>query len=94
MYFRKFTILILIAFLLVSVVPLTAQDTIECEEGFRLIENDFIVESVCVPDAPERIVALGFDTTALLFLLDIAPVAYDSWWVDLVLSSNPELEST
>lgn len=38
MKYRNLNILTLLALLLVSIVPLAAQDTAECEDGFRLFD--------------------------------------------------------
>ncbi|MEL6524141.1 MAG: ABC transporter substrate-binding protein [Chloroflexota bacterium] len=58
MNFRQLSILMLLAILLVSVVPLTAQDdTTECEDGFRLFDHEMLAtDPVCIPETPERVV--------------------------------------
>ncbi|MEM9953676.1 MAG: ABC transporter substrate-binding protein [Chloroflexota bacterium] len=69
MKYRNFSVLILLTLLLMSVVPLSAQDdVIECEEGFRLFDHELLAtEPVCIPEDPERIVTVWtFNLTALL----------------------------
>jgi iron complex transport system substrate-binding protein len=69
MKYRTFTILMLLALLLVSAVPLAAQDDVtECEAGFRLFDNEYLAtDPLCIPENPERIVAAWpFNITALL----------------------------
>lgn len=74
---RIFAILTLLALLLVSVVPLTAQDATECEDGFRPYEH--ALGETCIPTNPERIVAVGADATEALIALDILPVGFATW---------------
>ncbi|MEL6524138.1 MAG: ABC transporter substrate-binding protein [Chloroflexota bacterium] len=58
MTYRRISILVLLAFLLVSVFPLAAQET-ECEEGFRLFDHEQLsTDPVCIPENPQRIVTL------------------------------------
>ncbi len=71
MTFRTFSILMLLALLLVSVAPVAAQDdTIACEEGFTLYTNPLLWEEttdgVCIPENPERVVIANHPT----YLLD------------------------
>ncbi len=68
MKYRTFSILTLLALLVVSVVPLAAQDTTECEAGFRLFDHEYLAtDPVCIPENSERIVAAWpFNITALL----------------------------
>jgi len=76
MKFRNLTILMLLALLLVSVVPLAAQDNTECEEGFRLFDHELLAtDPVCVPEAPERIAAMDRFTYETLLALGIEPIA-------------------
>jgi len=56
MKYRMRLISMLLA-LLVGVMPLAAQDTAACEDGFRPFV-DVTGEPVCVPEVPERIVAI------------------------------------
>ncbi|MEL6407937.1 MAG: ABC transporter substrate-binding protein [Chloroflexota bacterium] len=60
MTYRKLTVVVVLIFLLVSVVPLSAQDdTTECEEGFRLFDNEFLIgDPLCIPENPERVVVV------------------------------------
>lgn len=68
-------ILPLLALLLVSVVPLAAQD-IECEDGFRLFDHELLAtDPVCVPEAPERIAAMDRFTYETLLAVGIEPMA-------------------
>ncbi|MEO1290444.1 MAG: hypothetical protein AAFV93_22080, partial [Chloroflexota bacterium] len=74
MHVRKFTIFALLALLLVSIVPLTAQDT-ECEDGFRFFDNELLAhDPLCIPENPERIVALNSRDFDLLLATGSEPV--------------------
>ncbi|MEM9955422.1 MAG: ABC transporter substrate-binding protein [Chloroflexota bacterium] len=55
MKYRKLAIFIILASLLVSIAPLTAQET-ECEDGFRLFEH--FAGETCIPENPQRVVTL------------------------------------
>jgi len=56
MKYRAFSILTLLVLLLVSVVPLAAQDATECEAGFRLFDHEMLAtDPVCIPENPERV---------------------------------------
>jgi iron complex transport system substrate-binding protein len=72
MKFRTFSVLTLLVLLLVSVIPLTAQDTTECEDDFRLIAH-FMGES-CVPEHPERVIVLDTGELDGALSLGIKPV--------------------
>lgn len=52
---RLTLVLSIMAFTLPLVI---AQDTTECEDGFRLFEDENIVGSLCVPETAERIITL------------------------------------
>ncbi len=65
------TILILLA-LLLSIVPLSAQQTTECEDGFRLIAHD--LGKTCVPENVQRVVTLENSMTEAVVTLGVQPV--------------------
>ncbi len=70
MKYRTFSILTLLALLLVSVVPLAAQDT-ECEDGFRLFDESFVTNGpLCIPETPERVIAGTAQTAAVFAIID------------------------
>ncbi|MEO1165534.1 MAG: iron-siderophore ABC transporter substrate-binding protein [Chloroflexota bacterium] len=70
MMYRKFTVLMLLVLLLVSVVPLYAQA--ECEENFRQMAH-FMGET-CVPDTPQRVVVLDTGELDGVLSLGITPI--------------------
>jgi len=75
MKFRTFSTLTLLALLLVSIVPLAAQDTAECEDGFRLVDHELLAtDPVCIPENPERVVALSGQELDLLLATGSQPV--------------------
>lgn len=56
MKFRLFTFVSLVVVLLMCIVPIAAQDTTECEEGFRLFDHELLAtEPLCIPVDPQRI---------------------------------------
>lgn len=78
MELRKFTILTLLALVLVGVMPLAAQDaTAEataCEEGFRLIVH--ALGETCVPENPQRVTVIDQGVTLEHFVaLGVQPLS-------------------
>ncbi|MEO1289741.1 MAG: iron-siderophore ABC transporter substrate-binding protein [Chloroflexota bacterium] len=67
----RISTLFLLALLLVSIVPLSAQDS-ECDDGFRLVEH--FMDSTCVPDHPQRVVVLDTGELDGALSLGITPV--------------------
>jgi iron complex transport system substrate-binding protein len=53
----RFVLSVLSLVLVIAVLPTTAQESSECEDGFRLFDHEFLAtEPVCIPENPERIV--------------------------------------
>ncbi|MEO1290920.1 MAG: iron-siderophore ABC transporter substrate-binding protein [Chloroflexota bacterium] len=71
-HYRKFTLLMLLALLLVSVTPLSAQDDTECEDGFRSVEH--FTGTTCIPENPERVVAFDPGVIEMFAAFEFAPV--------------------
>ncbi len=82
MKYRAFSILTLLALLLVSVVPLAAQD--DTAEGFPLTVTDGLGRELTFEEPPERIVTYYNDSFGMLATLGVMPVAQ---------SVNPEMLS-
>ena len=86
MQLRKFPILALLALLLVSVVPLAAQEATECEEGFRYFDHEFLAtDPTCIPENPERVAYLLYPS--YIYPLGIKPVG--SWGLDRDAANYP-----
>ena len=71
MQVRRWTIsALLLVLFVVGAVPTLAQDTVECEAGFRLFTNDLLWEGtadgVCIPETAERVIIANHPT----YLLD------------------------
>ena len=82
MKMRVFSILLL-ALMFTGIVTVGAQDAVECEAGFRAV-TDANGTDVCLPEAPERVIALmESDLDALLAL-----------GVDVVGTTNGRGQST
>lgn len=75
MKLRIVSISILLGLLIMSSIPLTAQETITCEDGFRVVENDLLEAPICVPENPERIVTQQVTAFELMLMLEMQPVA-------------------
>ncbi|MEL6407936.1 MAG: ABC transporter substrate-binding protein [Chloroflexota bacterium] len=74
MTFRRLSVLLLLMLLIVSTVPLVAQDT-ECEEGFRFFDDELLGhDPLCIPESPERIVTLNPQSFDLLTAAGIEPI--------------------
>lgn len=92
MRYRNLTILTLLTLLLVSVAPITAQDAAECEDGFRLFEHEMLAtDPVCVPENPQRVVALDPFAYELLILNDTPPVGAIGYLEPVYRNSFPYL---
>lgn len=77
MKIRTFSVLTLLALLLVSLVPLAAQET----DPFPVtIEHQY--GSTTIPESPQRIVAIGYTEQDFLLALGITPVAVRYWYGD------------
>lgn len=86
------TMLILMLALLASVMPLSAQDTTECEEGFWLFEHERLAtDPVCIPDNPQRIISLDMPATEFLLLNDIPIVGVFGYAADEIAAITPGL---
>lgn len=90
MKFRPFFILTLLALLLASVVPLAAQDTPECEAGFRLIEH--VAGTDCIPEKVERVAVFDTGASELLLALNYPPVVRSAFLESFQLAVLPDLE--
>jgi iron complex transport system substrate-binding protein len=75
MKYRLFSLIVAIIFMLLAVMPLAAQSTTACEASFRLVEHALLDEPICVPENPERIIALDVTAFELMLMLGIEPIA-------------------
>jgi ABC-type Fe3+-hydroxamate transport system substrate-binding protein len=66
-----FPVITLLA-LLVSIVPLAAQETTECEAGFQLIVHE--LDETCVSEDVQRVVTLELSMTEVVVTLGVQPV--------------------
>ena len=60
MKYRNLTILMLLALLLASIIPLTAQDDASCEDGIMIAHD---LGETCVPNNVERVVTIEHSMT-------------------------------
>lgn len=60
---------------LLIALPTVAQESGECEDGFRLLEHELLAtDPLCIPVEPQRIVALDEGTMADLIALGVRPI--------------------
>ncbi|MEO0599466.1 MAG: ABC transporter substrate-binding protein [Chloroflexota bacterium] len=86
----KYGVLLLI--ILSMTLTLVAQDS-TCEAGFVWLENDRLAsDPLCVPQNPERIVALDPFTFELLVALDIPLVAIPQVYVETLTSNFSQFD--
>jgi len=79
---------LLIALLsLIVLLPVSAQDN-PCEDGFRLIEH--ALGETCVPENPQRIVALDPFTFETMIALDLPVVATPAIYIDELTVKFPQ----
>ncbi|QPC81815.1 ABC transporter substrate-binding protein [Phototrophicus methaneseepsis] len=94
---RKFVSVLMLTVISLSLamVPVAAQDTPECEEGFHLFDHEYLkTDPLCIPDDPQRIVVV--DMAALDFVLytDREVVGATQWILDEMAASLPPLYDT
>ena len=71
MRFRTMS-MVLVILSLVCGIPLAAQDAPECELGFWLFDHERLAtNAVCIPENPQRIVALDMPATEFLLLNEV-----------------------
>jgi len=79
MPYRLSTVLALFALLggavLTAAQEATPSPAVTCEADFRVVEHDLLDEPICVPDAPERVIALDVTAFELMLMLEMEPVA-------------------
>lgn len=73
-------LLVFIGLLLIVIIPVAAQETSDCEDGFRLLELESLAtDPVCIPANPQRIIALDEGTMADLIALGIRPIGVQDY---------------
>ncbi|MCC6617237.1 MAG: iron-siderophore ABC transporter substrate-binding protein [Anaerolineae bacterium] len=77
---RRLSFLLLLAPLLVSVAPLAAQETEEADLFPVTIEHQF--GSTIIPEAPQRVVSIGYTEQDFLLALGVTPLAVRYWYGD------------
>lgn len=86
--------------LLLLALPVSAQDaqeteealTVECIAGLRLFEHErSVTGSVCVPDNPQRVIALDMPATEFLLLNEIPIVGVFGYAADEISAITPGL---
>lgn len=76
MTFRTFSILMLLALLLVSIAPLTAQD----EDNLFPVTIEHQYGTTTITEAPQRIVSIGYTEQDVLLALGVTPIAIRYWY--------------
>lgn len=72
--------ILLVLALLMSVLPLAAQDITECKEGFRLFDHEYLAgDPICIPENPQRILALEMSALESVLLAGKALVGTANW---------------
>jgi len=55
----------------------------ECEAGFRLFDHELLVgDPLCIPEAPQRVLALDMAAVEVLLLTDRVPVGTGQWMLE------------
>lgn len=68
-------LVLLVGSLLMIGSTVSAQQPVECETGFRLVEHELLAEPICVPENPQRVVSVHLTAFELLVMLNKPPVA-------------------
>lgn len=84
---------LLMVILVLAAMPLAAQDApTECADGFWLFEHERLAHgAVCVPDDPQRIVALDMPATEFALLNDVPLIAVYGYVADEISAISPGL---
>lgn len=89
---RPIFILILMALVAGYLMPLTAQDETECQDGFHLFDHEYLAtDPVCIPDQPERILALEISALETVLFTDKQLVGTADWLHSEIPILLPEL---
>ena len=90
---RIVSVMLLGVVMLASFGPSAAQDAAECEPGFRLFDHALLAtDPVCIPENPQRIVALDTSAAELLLFTDKELVATFGVYVkDELIAALPAL---
>ncbi len=94
MIIRRWHHLVALAALLLalSVTAVRAQAATECEPGFHLFDHEYLdTDPVCIPDDPQRIIALDLAALEFLFYTDKQIVGSTQWVIDELAASLPVL---
>lgn len=90
MKYRKLSVMLLLALLLVGIAPLAAQDEAECEEGFHLFDHELLAtDPVCVPIDPQRIAFI--DSSSVYGIALGVPSITTNYYLDAFLHDFPAL---
>lgn len=68
-----------------------AEGATECEAGYRLFDHELLVtEPICIPENPQRIVALDIASVEMAILANKTPLATGAWMLDELPLLIPE----
>jgi iron complex transport system substrate-binding protein len=89
---KLFTLLILLSFS-ASFSVVHAQEVSECEEGFHLFDHENLAtDPVCIPDNPQRIIALDMPSAEFLLLNDMPIVGIFGYVAEEISVISPGFE--
>ena len=76
--------------ILLSGTVVLAQDSADCEDGFRLFDHERLAtEPVCVPENAQRIISLDMPATEFLLLNDVPIVGVFGYAADEISAITP-----
>jgi iron complex transport system substrate-binding protein len=94
MKFRTIPLFAALILIVASIAPLAAQETTECEAGYRLFDHEYLAtDPVCIPENPQRILALEMSALEATLLSGKELVGTASWLHDEVPVLLPEFAS-
>lgn len=92
MKYRISLMLTLLTLVCVGLSPLAAQDAVECADGFRLFDHEYLAgDPVCIPEDPQRILALELSALESVLLAGKQLVGTANWLHEEVPVLLPEL---
>lgn len=91
MHFRSLLSCMGLLLVFACVVPISAQDTPKCKDGFRLFDHEYLAsDPICIPEKPQRILALELSALESVLLADKQLVGTANWLHEEVPVLLPE----
>lgn len=92
---RYIKFLMIFTLFLINIVPMMAQDEMECEDGYRYFEHELLIsEPTCIPEDPQRIISFDMAGTEFLAYMEEPLIGSFSYVLNEVSALSPQLADT